>query len=440
MELLDRYQPLYVIGRGGMGTIELAVERGEARRVVALKRMLPGVADRRHADMFLREARLATLLHHESVVHAFAYGEQDDELLFAMEYVAGETLAALQTTLAKTGKQLPLSVTTYVLASLCDGLHAAHELRDVSGAPLGVVHRDVSPHNVMLSYEGDVKLLDFGVAKLAFASHLTKTGEVKGNTAYMSPEQAMGEALDRRSDLYNVGAILFELVTGRRMWTGKTDIEFLRQLALAEPAKLADVAPDAPRALHQLHARLVARKARDRPASAQEVAEMLRGIKFEGEAPPRETLARLLGEHYTDAAREKRERLAAALAHRDDDPKSVEPGAVSTPTSAPRPSRAAPWIYALLGAAVASAIVFALARNRPVTAAPRVVTVVTEAPVSSAEITPRETLDPVPADTRAIPITQPTHMRVRPPGARSAVPTPSATTPHPSIDVDPHAI
>ncbi|HEX4513012.1 MAG TPA: serine/threonine-protein kinase, partial [Polyangiaceae bacterium] len=176
MELLGRYQPLFVIGRGGMGTIEVAAESSGA--VVALKRMNPGVRDRRHADMFLREARLATLLNHENVVHAFAFGEQDGELLIAMEYVEGETLASLLSVAS-----LPLDVATYVLAEMCEGLHAAHELKDVAGAPLGVVHRDVSPQNLMLSYAGQVKVLDFGVAKLE-SHQLTKTGEVKGKTAY----------------------------------------------------------------------------------------------------------------------------------------------------------------------------------------------------------------------------------------------------------------
>ena len=152
MQVLDRYRPLYVIGRGGMGTIEVAIDTG-SRGVVALKRMLPGVRDRRHADMFMREARLATLLNHENVVHAFAFGEQDGELLIAMEYVAGETLARLQSDRNVGGapKGIPLDVAMFVLAELCDGLHAAHELRDVTGTPLGVVAPRCScPHNAML--------------------------------------------------------------------------------------------------------------------------------------------------------------------------------------------------------------------------------------------------------------------------------------------------
>ena len=155
-----------------------------------------------------------------------------------------------------------------ILADACEGLHAAHELPDPqTGAPLNVIHRDVSPHNVMVSYEGHVKLLDFGVAKIDTMTPLTRTGEVKGKTAYMSPEQAMGEPLDRRSDLFSLGAVLFECVSGHRMYGNGTDLEVLRRLALEEPPDLADAAPLAPAALVDLHARLVARQPEKRPES-----------------------------------------------------------------------------------------------------------------------------------------------------------------------------
>jgi len=459
MELLDRYQPLFVIGRGGMGTIEAAVERnaavngGGGGRVVALKRMLPGARDRRHIDMFLREARLATLLNHENVVHAFAFGEQDGELYIAMEYVEGQTLASLLVTLAAHGGYIPIDVTLYVLAALCDGLHAAHELRDVGGARLGVVHRDVSPHNVMLSYEGEVKLLDFGVAKLDNAAHLTKTGEVKGKTAYMSPEQAMGDPLDRRSDLYGVGATLFEMVAGRRMWTGNTDLELLRQLALAEPPKLSDVVPDVPRALQDIHARLVAKKAKDRFENAEDVAKALRVVAARGimgNIEPRGLLTRLLQDHFAEQAVTKRHQLEAALARRDP-PDGAETGAVIAPATSPsgKTSRVAPWMYAIVGAAVASVAVLGLARNRPATSAPAVTSTTTasNATQSSADVarteTPRLTSQTPPTETstHAPVLTQPmSGPRVRPPAVHSAPAASTVAPTHPPIDVDTHAI
>ena len=238
----------------------------------------------------------------------------------------------------------------------------------------------------MLSYHGEVKLLDFGVAKLGGA-HLTKTGEVKGKTAYMSPEQAMGDALDRRSDLYGVGAMLFELVTGRRMWSGETDLELLRQLALGEAPLLAEAAPDAPRALCDLHARLVAKKASGRPDTAAEVADALRACVGDSKEAARSSLVALLTETYGDEAREKRRELEAALealSKRDEDPRSGEPGAVIAPAKAApqkrETSRIAPWLYALVGAAIASAAVL-VARREPTP---------TTAPTSSASAAPTQ--------------------------------------------------
>ena len=429
MELLERYRPLYVIGRGGMGTIELAVERAAGSggpRVVALKRLLPTVRDHEHESMFLREARLATLLNHRNVVHAIAFGEHDGEIVMAMEYVEGETLARVAG-----ARKLPVDVIALVLAEVCDGLDAAHELRDVGGAPLGLVHRDVSPQNVMLSYQGDVKLLDFGVAKLDSA-HLTKTGDVKGKVAYMSPEQAMSEKLDRRSDLYGVGALLFELVAGRRMWSGETDVELIRQLALGAPTSLADAAPDAPRALVDLHARLVAKKAADRPARASDVASELRAFVPDA-AAARASLVALVGEAFGEAARAKREKLEAAIAQADETP------SMAVATTQARPARIAPWMYAIFGASVASVAVFAVARNRQPPAAqvaPSPSAAQSSAP--SPVVTNYEIIETAPS---AAPISTAHHARPHghAPPARTA-PQPSASATPPPIDVDTHPI
>src|SRR5208282_1393943 len=192
---------------------------------------------------------------HPNVVHAFDFGDIDGELFLAMEYVEGETLSAIvRTARERSPGGIPPALVASLIADACEGLHAAHELRDPqTGALLNVIHRDVSPHNVMVSYEGHVKLLDFGVAKMDSVDPLTRTGEVKGKTAYMSPEQAMGESLDRRSDLYSLGAVLYECVSGQRMYGNGTDLEILRKLALEAPPSLADAAPGAPRALIDLH-------------------------------------------------------------------------------------------------------------------------------------------------------------------------------------------
>jgi serine/threonine-protein kinase len=290
----ERYQSLFAIGRGGMGTVEVALDRcpDGSERVVAMKRLLPEMArDPRRNEMFLREARLAAMLSHPNVVHAFAFGERNGELFLAMEYVAGETLSHALATARERRQPVDPKLVAIVLAQVCDGLHAAHELRGPTGEPLRVVHRDVSPHNVMIAFEGRVKVLDFGVAKFEAASAQTRTGEVKGKMAYMSPEQALGEELDKRSDLFSVGAVLFECLAGQPMWGPGTDLEIMRRLALHDPPRLADAVPAAPPPLAALFSRLTARDRQGRPATAHDVALELRA--FAGVRPSDE--AALLG-------------------------------------------------------------------------------------------------------------------------------------------------
>ncbi|HEY8075284.1 MAG TPA: protein kinase [Labilithrix sp.] len=300
-----KYRSLLVVGKGGMGTVEAALDVAHGDRIVALKRLLPDSArDARRVEMFLREARLATMLDHRNVVRAYDYGEVEGELFLAMEYVEGQSLARV---LKAVAKPLPPSLVAFVLAEVCDGLHAAHELTGEDGQPLHLVHRDVSPQNVMIGHDGHVRLLDFGVAKIE-AESVTKTGEVKGKTAYMSPEQAMGEAIDRRSDLFGVGAVLYECLTSKRMWGDGTDMEVIRKLALEEPPPL-----DGPPPLKTLYERLVARDAKARPATAREVAEALRAACPEGREEATRALKVLLDETFGDAIAEQRRRLEVAL-------------------------------------------------------------------------------------------------------------------------------
>jgi serine/threonine protein kinase len=361
-----------------MGRVEAALERGAAgfERIVALKRLLPtGPRDARHVQMFLREARLATLLRHPNVVHAFGFGEIDGELFLAMQYVEGEPLSRVLGAGKTPGRGLDPVLVAWVLAEACDGLHAAHELRDESGRLLRVVHRDVSPHNVMISYDGNVKVVDFGVARFDTAGRATRTGEVKGKMAYMSPEQALGEELDRRSDLFSVGAMLFECLTGRRLWGEGTDLELMRKIALERPPRLDGALPGAPPVLVELQAGLVARDPGARPSTARDVAMQLRAFATAaGGSTSRRVVPATMTALFAQDARRRRERLADAL--REASPSCVvalrpdlDLPLDEAPASEPRPRRPR-WLTPAVVAGLALGLGGAalLARSGPSTA------------------------------------------------------------------------
>ena len=315
---LERYKSLFAIGRGGMGSVEVALDRFAegSRQIVALKRLLPeSTRDPRRSEMFLREARLAAMLTHPNVVHAFAFGESNGERFLAMEYVEGESLSRVLAAARESALPISPTLVATILAEVCDGLHAAHELRGPTGDPLNVVHRDVSPQNVMIAFGGNVKVLDFGVAKFEATSQETRSGEVKGKMAYMSPEQALGDNLDRRSDLFSVGAVLFECLAGRRMWGSGTDLEVMRRLALQDPPSLDQAMEAAPAPLVALFSRLTARDRDARPTTARDVAIELRAFAASsGHEAQIENVVALMDRLFRGEAESRRNLLAEAIA------------------------------------------------------------------------------------------------------------------------------
>jgi serine/threonine-protein kinase len=192
------------------------------RKLVAVKTILPGVMDgERLEQMFLEEATLASGIHHPNVVDTLELGEQDGVLFMALEWVDGEPLSLVMQEANKRGG-IPLPIGVNLVVQACKGLHAAHELADDAGTPLGVVHRDISPHNVLVSYGGIAKVVDFGIAKATQrSSSLTDAGEIKGKLAYMAPEQIRGRAVDRRTDVFALGTLLYAVTTGRHPWKGE---------------------------------------------------------------------------------------------------------------------------------------------------------------------------------------------------------------------------
>jgi serine/threonine-protein kinase len=216
-QTLGRYQLLVAVARGGMGQVWLGRLQGARgfNKLVAVKTLLPEEGDRPKLEaMLAEEARIASLIHHANVVHTTELGEQDGVLYLVMEWVDGEPLGFLVSRAEERGG-MPRSVGVQLISQVLEGLHAAHELSDDSG-PLGVVHRDVSPHNILVTYDGVAKLLDFGIAKATHqASHHTQTGEIKGKFSYMAPEQILGSEVDRRVDIFAAGIVLYHLTTGR---------------------------------------------------------------------------------------------------------------------------------------------------------------------------------------------------------------------------------
>jgi serine/threonine-protein kinase len=223
---------LFEIGRGGMGVVYLGLAEGPAgwTKLKVIKRLRPDLAaDPRAVEMFLDEARLSARLLHPNVVQTNEVGFDGRHYFLEMEYLEGQSCELLQRRAASAGG-LPLATSLWILTQALAGLHYAHELKDLDGTPLHVVHRDVSPHNVFVTYDGNVKLLDFGIAKLATSSMDTQTGAVKGKATYMSPEQATRGAVDHRSDIFSVGVMLWQALTGQRLWGDRSDFEIFLEL------------------------------------------------------------------------------------------------------------------------------------------------------------------------------------------------------------------
>lgn len=233
---LGKYRVIAELGHGGMADVFLAVVRGPVgfNKLVVIKQLRQHLAEvPDFLDMFLDEARLAARLNHPNVVQTNEVVEEGNRYFIAMEYLDGQSFDRVLRRGQKEKKLLLLHMLR-VLCEALEGLHYAHELCDFDGTPLQVVHRDVTPHNIFVTYEGQVKVVDFGIAKAANCSAETRTGVLKGKISYMAPEQARGDSLDRRADLFSVGLMLWEIVVGARPWKGLSDIQILGRLATGQ--------------------------------------------------------------------------------------------------------------------------------------------------------------------------------------------------------------
>lgn len=246
---LDRYELLCPIASGGMATVWLARLRGKRgfEKLFAIKTIRTElVEDPRFQEMFLDEARITSGIQHPNVAQILDLGEQKDVLFIVMEWVDGDSLAKIRKLIVKGGGTVPMGPALRIVADACAGLHAAHELRDDEGHPLGIVHRDVSPQNILVSTTGAVKVIDFGIAKAQNRRQgQTRTGVVKGKVQYMAPEQVKkGHSVDRRADVWALGMCLHELVAGRLPNEADDDVEVIRKLLADEAPQCAEGLPE----------------------------------------------------------------------------------------------------------------------------------------------------------------------------------------------------
>jgi serine/threonine protein kinase len=252
------------------------------QKMLVVKQIMPSLAsDAVFVDMFLKEARIASILHHPNIVHTYEVGLADGRPFIAMEYLHGEDLRAMQIELSRRGERMQIDHALQIGIGVCAGLQYAHERIGYDGKPLEIVHRDVSPHNVFVTFDGAVKLLDFGVAKASTDQHQTAFGVVKGKLAYMSPEQSQGHPIDRRADVFSIGVVLYELTLGRRLFAAPSEFETLKRilsLPILRPTQL-DRSYD-PR-LEKIIMRALAKDRAERYQTARELQADLEKLALE---------------------------------------------------------------------------------------------------------------------------------------------------------------
>ncbi|HEY8428937.1 MAG TPA: serine/threonine-protein kinase [Sandaracinaceae bacterium] len=248
-----RYELLGRIAYGGMAEIFLAREAHvSAQRLLVIKRVLPHVAEDRHfVDMFVDEARLAMQLNHPNICHVYSFGEQDGTWYIAMEWVNGKPLSKIIKRARESGG-IPVPIALKIIAQVAEALDYAHRACDAAGEPLGIVHRDVSPQNIMVSYDGVVKLLDFGIAKATSHSTRTEAGVIKGKFAYMSPQQCVGEPIDGRADIFALGVCMFEALTGKNPFRRKTEFDTMTRIVGDPTPSIRQRRPEVPEEVEKI--------------------------------------------------------------------------------------------------------------------------------------------------------------------------------------------
>jgi serine/threonine protein kinase len=284
----QRYRVVEKLESGGMAEVFRAESEGLQgfRKQVAIKRVLPHLSSKKKfISMFLDEARLSAQLSHSNCVQVFDIGVGDNAFFIVMEFVDGANLKSIVEHIKKTGRDFPVEHAAYLCLELCKGLSYAHELTDSSGVPLHIVHRDMSPPNVLITKNGEVKIVDFGLAKANSQLEKSEPGIIKGKFSYLSPEAAMGQEVDLRTDIFAVGIILWELLAGQRLFLGDTDFQTVKRVQAAQVPSISQINKKVPKELERILIKALAREPTQRYLTARELGMDLSKFMFKFGVP-----------------------------------------------------------------------------------------------------------------------------------------------------------
>ncbi|MBN1652496.1 MAG: serine/threonine protein kinase [Deltaproteobacteria bacterium] len=279
----QKYRVIQRLAAGGMAEVFLgeSISVQGFKKQVAIKRVLPHLSqNRKFIEMFLDEARLSARLNHANIVTVFDIGSTDNTFFLVMEYVEGTNLKELIENVRKTGRQFELRHAIFIGMEACRGLNYAHELADENGTPLRIVHRDVSPPNILITKRGEIKITDFGLAKAGIQVEKTEPGVIKGKFGYLAPEVAMGEDADARCDVFSLGIVLWEMMAGRRLFLGETDYQTVKLVRHANIPRLSMLNRNVDEAFEEILYRALARDPKERFQSAREFGDSLTGYLF----------------------------------------------------------------------------------------------------------------------------------------------------------------
>jgi TonB family protein len=386
--LAGRYRLLATLGRGGMADVYLGAAAGPAgfNKLVVIKRLRNGTDDPALVEMFLDEARLAARLNHPNIVHTYEVEESPEGYLLVMEYLEGQSMRRMAKAMRVHEGRFDPMLAAHLIGDVLEGLHYVHEMRDYDGSPLGIVHRDVSPQNIFVTYDGTVKVLDFGIAKGALNATETQSGVLKGKISYMAPEQVGGNAIDRRADVFSAGVVLWELLTGEKLFKGDM-MEALRSVMSSPIPVPSSLARDVPYELDAIVLKALERDPQDRFETALAMNKALSEVvRRSGFVVRREDVAVRMQEFFGEARETMARTVQMYMASRGSDfgsgsepllPMSLRPApsdplgpasGVRTMTASSAPTRRswAPIAGGLLALALVAGSAFYMARSQTV--------------------------------------------------------------------------